>query len=144
MIVFLVLKIRFFVRRKHQIDEITGRLKNKKAFREFISQLNLLVREVYNTDGRKFILKLDRVFRLFLENQFIVFALKEKPEKIIREIKRYYPFIEKDKLEAVLVFFSETEKLSSEKVSSKDCEQMLNQAREIAISFLETMNRRFN
>ena len=144
LIIFIILKVRLFIKRKHKINEIKNRLKNKKAFREFIGQLNLLIREVHNKDGKMIISKLDTSFRLFLENEFLIFAMREKPKKIIQEIKKCCPFISKKELKSVLDFFSELEKLSAEKVNPQDCEQMLNQAREIAISFLEKIDRRYS
>lgn len=144
LIIFIILKIRFFIKREHKINEIKNRLKNKKAFREFIGQLNLLIREVHNKDGKMIISKLNTSFRLFLENEFLIFAIKEKPKKIIQEIKKCCPFISKKELKNVSDFFSELEKLSAEKVNPQDCEQMLNQAREIAISLLEKIDRRYS
>ena len=142
LMIFITLKIRAFIKKKNKIREVKKRLKNKKAFREFISQLNLLAREAHGTDSKKVISKLNTFFRLFLENEFFIFAIKEEPKKIIKEINKYHPFIYKQELKPVLDFFLEIEKLSAEKVSPHDMEQMLDRARELAIFFLEKRGRR--
>lgn len=135
LIVFVSLKIYFFVKREKKVKEVENRLKNKKPFREFISQLNLLVREIRSKEGKEVIKKLDTEFRLFLENKFFIFSLNENPEKIVRQLKKYYPIFYKDC--NILNFFVEIKKLSSEKIGFEDCEQILDMAREIAISISE-------
>ncbi len=134
LIAFIAVKTRAIIRRRKKIREVKDRLKNKKPFREFISQLNLLIRELNKKDGKEIIIRLETVFRIFLENQFFIFAKNEKPKKIIQQIRRYYPFILKEcDIEG---FFAEIERLSSEKVSSEDSEQLLNIAREQAIKII--------
>ena len=135
LLAFLVVKISVFVRRKKKREEVQDRLKGRKPFREFISQLNLLIREVNTEKGKKIIEKLNAVFCVFLENEFFIFAVNERPEKIVRQLKRYHPFFRKDS--DTLEFLKEIQKLSLEKVNFEDCEQMLNRAREIAISYME-------
>ena len=139
-IVFVSVKIYFFVNRKKKIQDIKDRLKNKKPFREFISQLNLLVREIGNKEGKEIIKKVDRDFRLFLENEFFIFALDEKPKKIIKQLKKYYPPFYEDC--GILNFFTEVNKLSSEKIKQEDSEQILNMSREVAIACLEKKERK--
>ena len=139
-IVFLSVKTYFFVSRKKKIKEVKRRLKNKKPFREFISQLNLLIRETGNKKAAATIKKVDKNFRLFLENEFFISALEEKPQKIIRQLKKYYPGL--GRARDVFDFFTEVNKLSSEKVKSEDSEQILDMAREAAIACLEKKERK--
>ena len=140
LISFIALKMSFFVKRKKKVQEVNNRLKNKSPFREFIGQLNLLVREVRNREGKEIIKKLNTDFRLFLENEFFIFALDEKPEKIMWQLKKYYPKFYKEC--SLLNFFTEIRKLSSEKINFEDCDQMLDMAREIAIATVERERRR--
>ena len=134
-IVFLSVKTYVFISRKKKIEEIKGRLKNKKPFREFVSQLNLLVRETGNKKAEEIIKKVDKNFRLFLENEFFISALEEKPQRIIKQLKKYYP--EFGNASDIFDFFTEVNKLSSEKVKPEDSEQILDMAREAAITCLE-------
>ncbi|MDE0118870.1 MAG: hypothetical protein OXM55_02540 [Bdellovibrionales bacterium] len=135
LIVFIAVKTRTFLRRRKKIREVKRRLRNKKPFREFISQLNLLMRELNKKDGKQIIRQVETAFRLFLENQFFIFAKDEKPKKIVQQIKKHYPVILK-KCD-IEVFFAEIERLSSERVSSEDSEQLLNMAREQAIKIYQ-------
>ena len=135
LIAFIAIQVRSFIRRRKKIKEVKERLKNKKPFREFISQLNLLMRDLNKSDGKKIIIQVETAFRLFLENQFFIFAKDEKPKKIIQQIKKHYPFILKEC--DIEDFFAEIDRLSSEKVSSKDSEQLLNMVREQAIKIIE-------
>ena len=134
-VVFIFIKIRTFIRRKKKIREVNERLKNKKPFREFISQLNLLAREISSKDGKEIITQLEKAFRLFLENQFFIFALNEEPEKIVRQLKKYYPFILKEC--DISGLFTEMQRLSSEQVNSEDSEQLLGMAREQAVKIYQ-------
>lgn len=134
-IVFVSVKIYTFVNRKKKIQEITDRLKNKNPFREFISQLNLLVREINNKEGKEIIKKAEKDFRLFLENEFFIFALDKEPKKIVKQLKKYYPGFSEE--QGILNFFTEVSKLSSEKIKREDSEQILGMAREVAIACLE-------
>lgn len=133
--VFMAFKIWFFVKRKNKIQEVEQRLKNKTPFREFISQLNLLVRKINSTKNKEIIPQLDKQFRLFLENEFLIFALNKKPEKIVCQLKKHYPIVCKKC--NFFEFFKEIEKLSQEKISQKEHEQILDMARELAISCVE-------
>ncbi len=139
-IAFLSVKTYFFINRKKKIEKIRERLKNKKPFREFISQLNLLVREVGNKEAKGIIVKVDKSFRLLLENEFFISALEENPKKIIRQLKKYYPWF--GNAQDIFDFFTEVDKLSSEKVKPEDSEQILNMAREVAIACLERKERK--
>ena len=135
LLAFMAFKIRLFVKKKKKIQEIEKRLKNKTPFREFISQLNLMVRKINSAKNKEIIPQLDRQFRLFLENEFLIFALNEKPKKIVRQLKKDYPIIcEKCDF---FDFFKEMEKLSQEKISYKEYEQILDIARELVISCVE-------
>lgn len=132
-IVFTTLKIIFFVQRKKKIQEVKERLKNKKAFHEFISQLNSITRNIYKEEGSKTIQNLDTQFRLFLENELFIFAVNKSVKKIIRQLKKYQSLVYKENKVNILKFFIEMQKLSSEKVTTKDCEQLLDLTRDIAI-----------
>ena len=134
-IVFISVKTYFFISRKKKIQEIKDRLKNKKPFREFISQLNLLVRDIDNKKAKEIIKKVDKDFRVFLENEFFIFALDEKPEKIVKQLKKYYQGFANDP--GILNFFTEVNKLSFEQIKLEDSEQILNMAREVAIACLD-------
>lgn len=135
-IVFVVLKTVFFVRRKKKIQEVKERLKNKKAFYEFISRLNSITRDMYKEESSKIVQNLDIQFRLFLENEFFIYAADESVKKIIRQLKKCQPRVYKENKVNILNFFIEVQKLSSEKVTTKDCEQLLDLARDIAIKIL--------
>ena len=132
-IVFAILKIIFFVQRKKKIEEVKERLKNKKAFYEFISRLNSITRNIYKEEGSKIIQNLDTHFRLFLENELFIFAVSKSVKKITQQLKKYHPHIYRESKVNILNFFIEVQKLSSEKVTTKDCEQLLDLARDIAI-----------
>lgn len=135
LLVFIVFKTRLFIKRKKKIQEVNNRLKNKTPFREFVSQLNLLVRQVNSKESKSIIQKLDIRFRFFLENEFLIFALNTEPKKIAQQLKKYYPSVyEKCN---ILGFFTEIDKLSREKTGSKEYEQILDMARELAISCVE-------
>ena len=140
LILFIVFKIRLVVKRKRKIQEVNKRLQNKKPLREFISQLNLLARGINTKERTEIIGKLETAFRFFLENQFFISALNETPKKMARQLKRYYPVIYKEC--DILNFFSEMKKLSSEKMSLEDFEQLLNMARDMAVSCLEKIQER--
>ena len=132
-IVFTVLKTIFFVQRKKKIQEVKERLKNKKAFYEFISRLNSITRNIYKEESSQIIQNLDTYFRLFLENEFFIYAVDKSVKKITRQLKKYQPRIYRESKVNILNFFIEVQKLSSEKVTTKDCEQLLDLARDIAI-----------
>ncbi len=135
LVVFAVLKIRLFIRRRRKQREVGERLKNKNSFREFVGQLNLLAREIKEKEGKEIVLKLEKYFRLFLENEFFIFALNEKPQQIVRQLTRYYPVVCKEC--GIFGLFKEMERLSSEKVNNEACEQLLDMARETAIKIYQ-------
>ncbi len=135
LLVFIFFKTRLYIKRKKKIQEVNNRLKNKTSFREFVSQLNLLVRHVNSEENKGIIQELDTHFRLFLENEFFIFALNTEPKIIVAQLKKYYPSI-CDKCD-ILGFFKEMEKLAGEKTGSKEYEQILDMARELAISCVE-------
>ena len=132
-IVFSVLKTVFFVQRKKKIQEVKERLKSKKAFYEFISRLNSMTRNIYKEESSQIVQNLDTHFRLFLENEFFIYAVNKSVKKVIRQLKKYQPHIYRENKVNILNFFIEVQKLSSEKVTTKDCEQLLDLARDIAI-----------
>jgi len=135
LIAFITIKIYAYIKRKKKIKEVSNRLKNKTAFREFVSQLNLLARGIKDQSRKEFIVKLENYFRLFLENEFYIFTLKKEPRNIIRQMKKYYPHYDKEN--NILNFFMEMQKLSNKEVSYEDGEQLLNMARDLAIKLYQ-------
>ncbi len=135
LLVFTVLKIRFFIRKKRKTKEVKDRLKGKDPFREFISRLNLLARKIQQEEEKNFVLTLRKTFCLFLENEFCIFALNEKSEKIFYRLKTSWPLVYKDSKIAGL--FKEMDRLSLEKTKAIDRGQLLNMAREVAIKIYQ-------
>ena len=137
---FIIVRVRTFIKRKKKIREVKKRLKGKEPFREFIAQLNSLTREINKIEGQKIIQKLDGHVRLFLENELYIEALTSSIDKIFKQLKKYHLFFFKNP--EVVGFFSEMQKLSHEKPSIEDCEQMLDQARELALFCQEQKNKK--
>ena len=135
LLVFVVLKIRFFIRRKRKIKQVTDRLKGKDPFRECISKLNLLARNIRQEGGENFVLTLRKIFCLFLENEFCIFAMNEKSEKIFSRLKNSWPVLYQRS--GIASLFKEMDRLSSEKTKAQDRGQLLSMAREAAIKIYQ-------
>ena len=130
---FVALKIRFIIRKKRKIREVKRRVKQKQALRIFITYLG----------GHKEsqVEDLNKHFCLFLENCFFIYALNEKPEKILQQIKRHYPSVYKKSGKEIRSFFLEIKNLSEEKVSVEVLESLVDMARTVAIELSEQTTR---
>ena len=157
-LLFLFMQIRVGVKRKKKIKEVQSRLKNKQAYQEFISQLNQLTWKIYphkmdnskttptiiadkskqetTKNTRSIVAEIEQAFRLFLENQFFIYALKETPKTIIQQLKKYYPLIYQNHKSPILNLFAELKRLSVIKSNIEDLEPTINMARKTATQLL--------
>ena len=137
LLVFAFLKIRELVKRKKKRSEAQDRLKNKTAFREFTGQLNLLLRKTATSEAHSIMPELKNIFCLFLENEFFIFAVGKKSRKILRQLKKYCPYA-RHALKDIEKLFAEMQKLLDEKnMSDTDYEQILDMARDTAITCIQ-------
>ena len=136
----LVFKIRTVLRRKRNIQKIHARLKNKTAFREFISRITLLTRQLNEISKEQFFKKLKQYFSLFLEDQLFIFAVNEAPSSIIKQIKKYCPFVKPEQRDSIFIFYKELKRsfFAKKEIGLQDFEQLINLSREIAIQIYES------
>ncbi len=158
LLTFLALKIRLFVRRKKKIKEVQIRRKkallkadnsqdkllaqkNKKPplalepYQEFISQLNLLSWKIRDQKSPHSLMnEVEQAFRLFLEDEFFIYALDKESKGIARQLKRYYPAVYRKHGKSILDFFAEMKRLSFEKAKPEDLEQIMGMARKTVSS----------
>ncbi len=137
---FLGFKIRTVLKRKKNIQKIHTRLKNKTAFREFISRITLLTRELNELSKEQFFKKLKEYFSLFLEDQLFIFAINETPSSIVKQIKKYCPFVNAEQRDSIFIFYKELKRsfFAKKGISLQDFEQLINLSREIAIQIYES------
>ena len=156
---FLALKVRLFIRRKKKIKEVQARRqktlvqrlsskdkqplpRNKEQhyalepYQEFISQLNMLSWKLHTNKGpHSLINEVEQAFRLFLENEFFIYALdKQAPTVITRQLKKYYPWVYQKQGKGILSLFAELNRLGSEKAKPEDVEQVMDMARKTVFS----------
>lgn len=130
-IIFVGFKIRSFLKIKKTKQQAYKRLKHKNPLSEFISQLNLLARDINTQKNTNFVDAVKKSFELFLENQFFISAVNQPSQKIIKQLKKYYPVIYKEC--NILDLFYEINKLLVQKINQEDAEWLLNKARDKAV-----------
>ena len=133
-------KVRTALKRKKNIQKINERLKNKTALKEFISRITLLTRQLGELSEGQILKKIKEYFSLFLEDQLFIFTVNETSSSIVKQIKKYCPFVKSEQRESVLMFYKELRKILStkEKLNVQDFEQLINLSREIAIQLYES------
>ena len=133
-------KIRTALKRKRNIQKIHERLKNKTAFREFISRITLLTRELNELSKEQFFKKIKEYFSLFLEDQLFIFTVNETPSSIVKQIKKYCPFVKPEQRNSIFIFYKELKRsfFAKKGISLQDFEQLINLSREIAIQIYES------
>ena len=139
-LIIVFFKVRTALKRKKNIQKIKERLKNKSAFREFISRITLLTRLLNELEKEQFFKKLKKYFSLFLEDQFFIFAVNESPSSIVKQMKKYCPFVKPEQRESVFMFYKELQKslAARETLNTQDLEQLIHLSREIVIQLYES------
>ena len=139
---FLFFKIRKALKRRKLIKNISARLKNKTAFREFISQVTFLTRRLSELTKKELISQIKKQFSLFLENQFFISAVDQDPRSIVKQMNYYLPFIKSAQRKMILNFYTELEKSSSENITQEDLERLVILSRKNVIQLYETVQQK--
>ena len=146
LILFIIVRLRSFFKRKKWIANIHLRRQKYNSFSHFTNELILLERVLDTIQPMVFIQRLKKIFSNFLEEEFLVSVQNNSLKTTMSMFKQYHPDIYKVHHHHLSQFFMELDNMESgTMINKKDYEQLLNMGRELGIKlFLLVRKQRGN
>ena len=136
LITWMIYKWNQFTKRKTFLQKTQDRMKGQNSFHIFISQVTLLNRQINSLSSHQIIHNLKTYWQCFLENELLIPIEGQKLKQVTKYIKHYHPVLYQKHISTIQKLWVELESslLSSDKLSDRDCEQLLILSRQVSVT----------